>query len=70
MLLCHSNALIHHVYINLLVRLCAFARHFNRFDVDLSSGFRKPDGVSQQVDQHLHHAESVNEIELVSGFLS
>ena len=69
MLLCHSDALIHYIYINLLVCLSAFSRHFNRFDVDLSSGLRKFDGVSQQVDQHLHHAEPVNEIQLLSNFL-
>jgi hypothetical protein len=38
MLLCHSDALIHHIYLYLLMRLGTFAWHFNGFDVDLSSG--------------------------------
>jgi len=59
-LLCHSDALIHHVNLDLLMCRRAFARHFNRFDVDLRSGLRKLNGVGQQVDQDLHHAEPVN----------
>ena len=45
MLLCHSDALIHHIDLYLLVRLGAFAWHFDGFDVDLSPGLRKLDGV-------------------------
>jgi hypothetical protein len=70
MLLCHSDPLIHHVNLNLLVRLVAFFRYFNSLDVDLSSGLGKLDGVGQQIDDNLHHAESVYEIQLLGSFLS
>ena len=46
-----------------------FARNFNRLDIDLTSGLRKLDGIRQQVDQNLNHAEPVNEIQLLSNFL-
>ena len=70
MLLCHSDALIHHVNLNLLVRLGAFFRYFNSFDVNLSSWLGKLDGVGKQIDHHLHHAEPVYEIQLLGSFLS
>lgn len=69
MLLCHSDPLIHHVNLNLLVRLVAFFWYFNSIDVDLSSGLGKLDGVRQQINHHLHHAEPVYEIQLLGSFL-